>query len=221
MSKEKIGFSTGKGFFQNKNEEQVDTANKATEAEYASSDHTKGTIEERLTNLGFKSLSTSEYKDIMVSGAYSGKIGTISIYSNAANREGNRANIKIDVALNPYVLGSNKSSPFYEFYFNSAEATVTGLIPEEYRPKVSYFFFIYGKTYLEFKPNSDITYVKITDNVPIKCTISPLGNMTLQISNPLSVVCSNISADDNYTYREITGYSYQYEIGYSVNPLNS
>ena len=181
----------------------------------------KGTIEERLTNLGFKQLSTSVLKNIAVSGANSGNIGSITLQSINTNRQGNRANIQINVSFKQYSMGSSKTNPFYEFYFNSAEATVSDLIPEEYRPTSDYVFTIYGKTYLHFRSTSNEEYVTITDTIPIKCTVTTSGDVTLQVYSPLSLVFPNSTIDDHYTRRAVTGFGNSYKFGYSVNPLNS
>lgn len=201
----------------------VKNAETAEYAKYASEDITKGTIEKRLTDLGFKRLSTSAFKYITVSGA---SIGSVQTLVGNTTREGNRVTLQLRITLNPQVLNSAKNSPHYKFYFESAEATVTGLIPAEYRPKEDYTFITYRRVYLEYKSSSSAILAKITDMIPITCIITTDGNMVMQVLTPLSVKFLNY-ANDNYTYREIVNDSGNTDttiyrtinIGYSANPL--
>ena len=201
----------------------VKNAETAEYAKYASEDITKGTIEKRLTDLGFKQLSTSAFKYITVSGA---SIGSVQTPVGNTTREGNRVTLQLRISLSPQILNSAKNSPYYKFYFESAEATVTGLIPAEYRPKEDYTFITYRRVYLEYKSSSSSILTKITDMIPITCIITTDGNMVMQVLTPLSVKFLNY-ADDNYTYREIVNDSGNADttvyrtinIGYSANPL--
>lgn len=201
----------------------VKNAETAEYAKYASEDITKGTIEKRLTDLGFKRLSTSAFKYITVSGA---SIGSVQTLVGNTTREGNRVTLQLRITLNPQVLNSAKNSPHYKFYFESAEATVTGLIPAEYRPKEDYTFITYRRVYLEYKSSSSSILAKITDMIPITCIITTDGNMVMQVLTPLSVKFLNY-ADDTYTYRSIVSDSSESDVtvsrtitlGYSAEPL--
>lgn len=79
-----------------------------TEADYASSDHSKGTIEQRLTDLGFKSGSLT----VSVSG------GTASSPTNSLVKQGQMT----QCMLNTYITGSTSSFSF------------TATAPSQFRP---------------------------------------------------------------------------------------
>ena len=212
-------------------------------AEYASEDITKGTIEKRLTDLGFKSLSTSSsstsknyiYVANKVSGANMGEIGYVSLVATQSgiggtNREGNRVTLQLYIYLNSQSLGNDKSNAYYEFYFNSAKATVTDLIPAEYRPKEDYTFTTYRRVYLDYRDSPlSSGFAKVTYMLPITCIITTDGNIVMQILTKLSAEFSghNTGYIDVYTLRSIENDSGESDVtvsrtitlGYSAEPL--
>lgn len=101
----------------------------STRADYASADTSKGTIEERLTNLGFKGLPSDRMSLLYVSGAGS-LSGQIRLLKRGTNREGNRTNVLFELTLS----GSGSAGPIFEFFGKGKEALSSVFIPFEYRP---------------------------------------------------------------------------------------
>ena len=203
----------------------VKNAETAEYAKYASKDTKKGTIEERLTKLGFKRLSTSTLKYITVSGA---SIGSVQTLVGNTTREGNRVTLQLRINLYVQPETTSTTNQFYKFYFESEEATVTDLIPAEYRPKEDYTFITYRRVYVKYRSSSSsgsMTLAEVTDMLPITCTIKTDGNMTMKVLTPLSVKSINYS-----TYNSIRSVvndsgltdvtvSRTITLGYSAEPL--
>ena len=192
----------------------------------------KGTIEERLTNLGFKSLPTSTTKSIRVSGAYAGgDIGSIEIQGDGnTTREGNRVTLQLRITLTPYTSNRAKDSQYYAFYFDSEEATVTGLIPAEYRPKEDYTFITYRRVYLEYKESPlPSVFANATYMIPITCTITTNGDLSMKVLTRLNAEFSGHDTMNvnEYTCRNIVEDSRESDVtisrtiklGYSAEPL--
>lgn len=119
---------------------KVNNANIAT---YASSDYSKGTIEERLTNLGFKQgsfiVENQSSSSVDDNGEpYATVLLNISV--NEIKRQGNYciANLKVDfdTQANPNYTGGSSSVTY------SAKVTV----PEEFRPKQTVTGYFAGTT---------------------------------------------------------------------------
>lgn len=182
----------------------------------------KGTIEERLTNLGFKELQTSIKESIVVSGAtYNGPIGSITLQSKTTYREGNMARLSLSISFSSQILNLNEENQFYEFYFNSAVAGIPGIIPENYRPTSNYIFTVYGRINVELRNGSDLLVTRIVDAIPIKCTVKTSGDIALQIYTPLTASTSSGVVSDSHTRREIAGQTQNCYIGYPVRPYVS
>lgn len=210
----------------------------ATRAQYASTDTSKGTIEERLTNLGFKYLSTSRSSNIRVTlGDNSWSIGSVTIRSGHptqklpgyTNREGNRVNLALDFRFDSqvYIESASQYNPyrfFHQFYFEQAEAKAVGdegLVPAEYVPATAQQFYVYGTVRREIlyklTTTTTVGLGVITNQIPIKVTLNTDGNITFKC------IAAPDSLSGVYTsVREITvvGVSLSgYSTGYQCNPI--
>ena len=113
------------------NATNADNATHAIYAQYASTDTSKGTIEERLTNLGFKKLPTDRSMTMHVSGAAL-NIGVSLLGNGVTTREGNRTQIGFRLS---FFASSAVSGPMLDFLGYGSQAISTVAIPAEYRPK--------------------------------------------------------------------------------------
>ena len=109
----------------------ADSATNATYAQYASTDTSKGTIEERLTNLGFKQLLADRAIGMYVSGAGL-NFGVQLLGNGITTREGNRTQIGFKLS---FFASSVVSGPMLDFFGYGSQAISNAVIPAEYRPK--------------------------------------------------------------------------------------
>lgn len=101
----------------------------ATRATYASADTTKGTIEERLTNMGFRQLPTDRQITMIVSGAILN--GNVRLLREGTTREGNRTQILFSASF----VGTAEVGAMFDFFGYGKQAiSSAAVIPEEYRP---------------------------------------------------------------------------------------
>lgn len=149
--------------------QQADNATNATNAEtavigqYASSDTSKGTIEQRLTNLEGSYLSGQANIT-----AFTPATASPYSYTNALYRQGNLCVFDLDVQ------GVTNTSPFV---FSKGVEAIIGTIPEGFRPDSSRlvgYAEIYSlgttSTYM------NLCYVKIYSNGNLAITLSDASN---------------------------------------------
>lgn len=177
----------------------------ATRATYASADISKGTIEERLTKLGFRQLPTDRSAGLYVSGASLN--ATLWLRADGTTRQGNRA-----LALFNVIFGSSTAQvgAMWEFFGNNKEAiSSAGFIPVEYRPSsTTTTIFSYRLTY------NYANGLHFQTVACMSCTIhgadtEDAGKVTLQVLKPtltgISTTLSTISILD-ISVRTSTGY---------------
>lgn len=91
----------------------------------------KGTIEERLTKLGFKKLPTDLNMTMYVSGAAL-NFGVSLLGNGITTREGNRTQIGFRLSI---FASSVVAGPMIDFFGYGSQAISNAVIPAEYRPK--------------------------------------------------------------------------------------
>lgn len=156
-------------------------ADSATRATYASADTTKGTIEERLTKLGFKELLINRQFVPVVSGA--NLPGTLIIKGKGTSetsdttREGNRTNLLFSLSLStssqPY------GSPMFNFFTGTEATCPAGFVPEEYRP-ASMLSGTFG-FYVVYRYDNGISFKSY---IAVGCTVHIDGSVTLKAFSP-------------------------------------
>lgn len=120
MSKEVLGIITSHGFQDHiPNADNADNADNAEIAQYASEDKSKGTIEDRLTSLGFKE----------------GVITFMGVECDSTSYDTNYGVVK---RIGKYVFGEVRlqraiSSESYNKYFAVTEDTPLFTVPEDFR----------------------------------------------------------------------------------------
>lgn len=180
-------------------------ADSATIAAYASADTSKGTIEERLTNLGFKQLPMDSSALMNVSGA--NLSGSVRILRKGTTREGNRTQILFSAAF----AGTAEVGAMFDFFGLGKQAiSSTPVIPVEYRPvATSTCTFDYRLKYVYANGLSVIAHACMN------CTIfgadtENAGKIALQITPPgisgLSTTLSRVVILSSISYAD-TGYS--------------
>lgn len=173
----------------------VTQAESATIAQYASLDTSKGTIEERLTNLGFRQGSVS-----LNSGYTASK--------NVLTRQGNY--VIGELSLNGSISISNITDVGSTEY-------VIGTVPEEFKLKVS----AYGKSQgaycrviVEFpNPNGETSSVNVTNAVSISVRQNRDVVLVCEYSGPPNVSRIN-------SYNLFLSYIHIY-FGYEAEPITS
>lgn len=184
------------------------TAKRAT---YASADESKGTIEERLTNLGFRQLPADRSTGLYVSGASLN--ATLWLKANGTTRQGNRA-----LALFNVTFGSSTAQVGAMFDFfgsNKAAISSAGFIPVKYRPSSTVItIFPYR---LAYNYANGLHFQTVAC---MSCTIhgadtEDAGKVTLQVLKPtltgisttlssISIVNANAYADAGYQCKPIS-----------------
>lgn len=179
----------------------------ATRATYASADTTKGTIEERLTNLGFKQLPSNRQFVPTVSGA--SLPGTLFIQRSNTTREGNRTNLLLSLSLSTssYPYGQ----PMFKFLTGTEATCPAGSIPVEYRPATISsnrfgFFVIYTYT----------NGISVRVYIAIGCTVKTDGSIVLEAFSP---TISGVSTALSSVTVESIGNPAVLDMGYQSNPL--
>lgn len=187
------------------NAEDANNATNAMYAQYASTDKAKGTIEERLTNLGFKQLPMDFTALMNVSGANLN--GHVRILREGTTREGNRTQISFSAEF----IGPAEAGAIFDFFGLGKQAiSRTAVIPVEYRPaETSTCTFDYQLRYVYDNGLS------ITVHACMNCTIygadtENAGKIALQITPPgiygLSTRLSKVIILSTISYAD-TGYS--------------
>lgn len=184
----------------------------ATRATYASADTTKGTIEERLTNLGFRQLLSDKSSTPAVSGA--GLFGTLTIKGKSASgignttREGNRTRLLLNLSLSTSTYPSGSMLDF----FTGKEATCpVGFVPKEYRPastSTGKFGFYVGYRY-----NNGLSFRAY---IAVGCTVHIDGSVTLKAFSP---TLSGVSTTLSSITVEAISMPTVLDMGYQSNPL--
>lgn len=178
----------------------------ATRATYASADTTKGTIEERLTNLGFRQLPTDRQITMIVSGAILN--GNVRLLRNGTTREGNRTQILLSASF----VGTAEVGAMFDFFGYGKQAiSSAAVIPEEYRPIAT------GSCKFDYK----LQYVyanglSFTVHADMQCTIygadtENAGKIALQVLPPrltgISTTLSKVIITSSISSYADTGYS--------------
>ena len=181
-------------------------AENATYAQYASTDTSKGTIEARLTNLGFKKLPTDLSMTMHVSGAAL-NFGVYLLGNGITTREGNRTQIGFRLSI---FASSVVSGPMFDFFGYGSQAISTVAIPAEYRPKFT--------STCAFDCQLQYVYangLSVKVHACMNCTIygadtENAGKIALQVVPPnisgLSTTLSQVNIISS-SYRADTGYS--------------
>lgn len=186
----------------------------------------KGTIEERLNNLGFRQLSSDINVDITTPNTATGatKIGELQINAYSLTREGNRVNLVgyINLSGNSNIsLGDD----YYNFYFNSSLAvsayTKDEVIPKNFRPSnpVSTGASNAAKAIAKYynTNNDELCYTQQV--IPMEIRISDTGRVTFERKCNDLMFYSASKADDNKTERSIDLQRLSFTIGYEADPI--
>lgn len=199
------------------NEYVAKKATNATYAMYTDSSHTSKTIEQRLTELGFKYPSSSQ--TISLSGGGE-NIGTIyvqsgSLYSlTGTSRQGNRVILNLTFNLSSgYTTSSGVG-----VLFGGTTVTSSNAIPEIYRPKEDVTFYIPSgrATYVyQFTSASQFVIYLVS---PIKVVLKTDGKFSLSIDYTDRFQNGSGSV---FNLREVNNkYITGIKIGYQANPIN-
>lgn len=196
-----------------RNADNATNATNATYAQYASEDTSKGTIEQRLTNLGFKQLLQDSNGSLSLSVAGAILDASISLLQSGTTREGNRTQASIQ--LNFHTTSSNASGPLLSF-FSGTVAISNVFIPAEYQPaKTVYGFFGVRVSYLYQDTMSLDVYTAVYCEV-YGANTNKAGKVLLQVIPPIrSGVSSRLIAvalDPETNPAKL-------ELGYSSKPL--
>lgn len=188
-------------------------ATNATYAMYTDSSHTSKTIEQRLTDLGFKSPSSNRTISLVDEGS---TLGTITIKSNSSesltgtSRQGNRVILELDITFNPDTTGATAGK-----LFSGRTFTGTSTILSDYRPSTTYTFYVPSAEADYNMPLSQGVYVTHRIVMPVTITINRYGEVTAKIesANMPSLYNSRFSKCWAKTLHGI-------KVGYQANPIS-
>ena len=197
------------------NEYVAKKATNATYAMYTDANHTSKTIEQRLTELGFKYPSSSQ--NISLSGGGQG-IGSITVLSGSSlsltgtSRQGNRVILRLSINL---ASGYSTTSGI-GVLFGGTVATSPNAIPEIYRPKEPVTFYApSGRATYRYQLTSATTmFISLT--TPIKFILRPDGTFYVSIENADRF--SNGSGSV-FNLLEVQSRSIVISIAYQANPI--
>ena len=163
-------------------------------------DINKGTVEERLTRLGFRQGST-DTGEIVFNDAASEQISIDSTNINVY-RQGNY------VIFNLYLYFKTYNP---KDFFSRSNNFVLGTISQGFRPKENIDFYISFPTSLSGSASGVTAYYYFSMNIALRINISTEGIIT--VSNSASLASTNL--DDSVTVTN--GQSGQ--VGYEANPI--
>lgn len=171
-------------------------------SKYASADKTKGTIEDRLTKLGFKEGSIS-------------LASTITASTNYVKRQGNYVFGSLSIVSTPSGFATNVRLNYNNTVNpNATVSTIKlGSIPIQFRPKTSQIAGVISTVKFYIANNNAIT--SISGEVTLDCLISTSGELTLRIrGNSLT------STVEEYVSLHITEDTpLILNFGYEANPI--
>lgn len=177
----------------------------ATYAQYTDAQHTSKTIEQRLTELGFRYPSSTQSIALYDGGYLVGNINVVGGSTNTS-REGNRVILSLQVSLN-----AGSSTTGQGRLFTGAVATSTATIPEEYRPKTNTTFYVPSGTATYQMTVSGGTVYTFYCSGAIGVTVRKDGTFAMSMANTPSGLGFSLSSVAN----RITNI----KVGYQANPI--